>query len=197
MVLMRTRKDLTIDTLDLGTKKDIKTLLTLSLSLFSLSLCFFLADLFVYFSLFSISDKTLHQALNFPPGTWLSSRSVSWKRVGKPFLLWAWVLGKGTKKNLRSYPLQESVLTIRKERSQRVGYKWAHKKKEQRQHLKKEVGHTTGGTWPWKAGVQSFQGKVISIIQGGIWLTVLIDNCRLYYKMLCHAGLSHNSVCYN
>ena len=40
-----------------------------------------------------------------------------------PFLLWVSLLGRDAKKNLRSYPLQESVLTIRKERSQRVGYK--------------------------------------------------------------------------
>ena len=43
--------------------------------------------------------------------------SVSGRRVWRPFLLWASVLGKDAKKNLRSCPLQESLLTIREERT--------------------------------------------------------------------------------
>ena len=42
---------------------------------------------------------------------------VSRRRVWRPFLLWASVLGKDAKKNLRSCPLQESLLTIREERT--------------------------------------------------------------------------------
>lgn len=46
---------------------------------------------------------------------------VSERRVWRPFLQWASVLGKKAKKNLRYYALQESLLTIRKEnRSQTV-----------------------------------------------------------------------------
>ena len=43
------------------------------------------------------------------------------------------VLGKDAKKNLRSYPLQESLLKIRR---------------EQREHLKREVGQAKEGNGP-------------------------------------------------
>lgn len=46
---------------------------------------------------------------------WDSIRTlIHWMGVWKPFLLWASVLSKDTKKNLRSYLLQESLL-LRKE----------------------------------------------------------------------------------
>ena len=45
--------------------------------------------------------------------------------------LWAFVLGKDTKKNLRSYPWQKQVL-----------------KKVQKEHLKGEVGQVKRGTGP-------------------------------------------------
>ena len=42
---------------------------------------------------------------------------VSGRRVWRPFLLWASVLGMDAKKNLRSCLLQQRLLTIRKERT--------------------------------------------------------------------------------
>ena len=59
--------------------------------------------------------------------------------VWRPFLSWASVLGKDTKKNLRSYLLQESLLKTRKERTERT--------------LQEIDGPGQGRKWPWRAGV--------------------------------------------
>ena len=47
---------------------------------------------------------------------WTTSMFLLVKGVWRPFLLWASVLGKDAKKTLKSYPLQESLWAIRKER---------------------------------------------------------------------------------
>ena len=67
-------------------------------------------------------------------------------RVWSPFSHGPWFF---TKKNLRSYPLQESLL----------------KMKGQTEHLK-GGGPSQGKQWPQRAGVQNFLGKIFCMIQG-------------------------------
>ena len=67
-------------------------------------------------------------------------------KVWSPFSHGPWFF---TKKNLRSYPLQESLL----------------KMKGQTEHLK-GGGPSQGKQWPQRAGVQHFLGKIFCMIQG-------------------------------
>ena len=43
-----------------------------------------------------------------------------------------------------------------KRKEQVTGHSWVSTYKEQREHLKAEVGHATRGKWPWRTGMQKF-----------------------------------------
>ena len=65
-------------------------------------------------------------------------------------------------------------------------------KKEQKEHLKGEVGLTL--EW-WSMKI--FKKGLLCIHLGGCGLTVLIDMYKLHSNQLYWTYLSHNSVCYN
>ena len=70
-------------------------------------------------------------------------------------------------------------------------------KKEHKEHLKEEVGHTKRGNGTRMMRHCIFKTGLLHIHLGGCGLTVLIDSCKLHKNKLYCTCLSHNSVCYN
>ena len=112
---------------------------------------------------------------------WDSIRTIiHWRGIWRPFLLWASVLSKDTKKNLRSYLLQESLLTIRKERT---GGKeldtpentWG----KNRENTSRERWVTPRDLKGW---ITELLRQVVCTLRGCHWLIAFIDCCRLYTK---------------
>ena len=63
-------------------------------------------------------------------------------------------------------------------------------KKEQKEHLKGEVGQAKRGTGAGMRRCGFFKTGVL-----WAWITVLIDSCKLHNNRLYWTCLSHNSVC--
>ena len=70
-------------------------------------------------------------------------------------------------------------------------------KKEHKEHLKEEVGHTKRGNGTRMMRHCIFKTGLLHIHLGGCGLTVLIDSCKLHKNKLYCTCLSHNSVYYN
>lgn len=72
------------------------------------------------------------------------------------------VLGKGAEKKTEVLPAARKFTNYkeRKDRLQRVGYNWAtkHTKKEQREHLKREMGYAERGNASRGLGYRVFKG---------------------------------------
>ena len=98
-----------------------------------------------------------------------------WKKVRRPVFRGPWFLVKRQRRILSSHLLQESLLKI---------------KREQRKHLKREVGQGLGRQRP-----RALRCRVFN--PAGHWLTVLIDSCRFYNQRLWCACSSYNSAYYN
>ena len=70
------------------------------------------------------------------------------------------MLGKDKKKNLRFLPLAGKFINKeRKNRSQRAGQDCAHTKKEQREHLKRKLGHAKGSSVTGVLGYRVFKAR--------------------------------------
>ena len=87
------------------------------------------------------------------------------------------ILGKDTKKNLRSYPCKTSLL-----------------KKE---YLKQEVGQAKRGSRIGMISTVFFKMRLLHIHLGRCRLAVFIDSFKLHNNRLCCTCFPHNSVCYN
>ena len=71
-------------------------------------------------------------------------------------------------------------------------------RKDQKEHLKGEVGQAKRGTGPEMMKYQGLKmAGCLDIYLGGHELTILIDSCKLHTNRFYCAYLSHNSVCYN
>ena len=98
-------------------------------------------------------------------------------RVEEDPPLRTFVLGKDTKKNLRSYPCKTSLL-----------------KKE---YLKQEVGQAKRGSRIGMISTVFFKMRLLHIHLGRCRLAVFIDSFKLHNNRLCCTCFPHNSVCYN
>ena len=68
-------------------------------------------------------------------------------------------------------------------------------KKEQKEHLKGEVGQAKRGTSTGMTRCGFFKTGLLRIHLGGHGLAVLIDSYKLHNNRLNRTFLSHNSVC--
>ena len=68
-------------------------------------------------------------------------------------------------------------------------------KKEQKEHLKGEVGQAKRGTSAGMMRYGFFKTGLLHIHLGGHRLAVLIDSCKLHNNRLYWTCLSHSSVC--
>lgn len=70
-------------------------------------------------------------------------------------------------------------------------------RKEQKKHLKGEVGQAKRDLGTGVIRYEFLKTGLLHIHLGRCELRVLINNCQLHYKRLYCTCLSHNSICYN